>query len=631
MHSPYYASPFIATLILLVVTSSLLSFYAAQVEFGAQQRRARAFVYAGIWGTAGAGILPGGAYPIAAATLIAFCIHIAAFVPHVSRRSLLAFGGACGATLCAGFLLAPGSERELVLLSLLLQGAHLAWRTSKRAAPRLDGAISAGTSRRELVVDIATFCVAFAAALGVSHFVLLRLGDSGDEWSYTYQAALFAKGRAYGTVPACLPSVRMFWVFWKDDRFFSMYTPGWPLFMTPFVATGVAWVAGPASLGWLVVAVGRLGRRACFALTNDRTRACYIGIATALVTLVSSGVLLMGASRYPHVFVAALWATCVELASVLQERAQRGKDTPPRGMALPALLLGLGLSWMVAARPAEGVLFAGPLLVCTFTLVWKSPSARKAALFVCVGAIPLGVLSLLVLRLQLGEWLRTGYDLNKVIYPWNTFERSLPSARELKWHLPLVTGGYCWMPLTPALGLAGLLLLRKSRAAAMTWSLGIGSVLCLGFFLTLATGRGMDAGYSPRYQFALVVPMAAGFAAAFAHARTRALVGACVLGVLSLGAIWPLSMRVATADIRNRNPAQIAAREANLHHAILFLEEGTGTAPPEDTPQNLPFDSYPPDVVYAIDRGPEARACMRAQFPGHAAYTLTRDRELVPR
>ncbi len=110
--------------------------------------------------------------------------------------------------------------------------------------------------------DIAAFCIGMLASAIVATVVMNRWTSSGDEWGDTFQAALFAKLRAYGTVPPCGEAFRSFWVFHYMGRAFAQYTPGWPYFMTPFVALGAAWLAGPASLGLLAAGVSRLARRA---------------------------------------------------------------------------------------------------------------------------------------------------------------------------------------------------------------------------------------------------------------------------------------------------------------------------------------------------------------------------------
>src|SRR5262249_29211846 len=153
------------------------------------------------------------------------------------------------------------SEAELAVLHLVAIGLLL-------------GLHPSSTTPREMYVDRQPPRFAYAAhdswlfglatflACLVSIYVLGRSCDSADEWSYTFQAAVFAKGRAYAAVPPCMPAFQNFWIFWKDGRMFSQYTPGWPLFCAPFQALGVMWLAAPVTLGLLSVGVARLARRA---------------------------------------------------------------------------------------------------------------------------------------------------------------------------------------------------------------------------------------------------------------------------------------------------------------------------------------------------------------------------------
>jgi hypothetical protein len=149
-------------------------------------------------------------------------------------------------------------------------------------------------------------------------------------------------------------------------------------------------------------------------------------------------------------------------------------------------------------------------------------------------------------------------------------------------------------------------------------------------------GRGYDFGYGPRYQLPMVVPMAVGTGVVLAKmwqtARSRAVVTSALQAggpvALALGAVFLGVVRIAPYlypfnyhDVRTHNRLHDAIDEVKPHHAIVFGGEGLNTTDPMDLTENLPLDLYPnQDVLVAIDRGPEAVRCVRAQYPGWNFY-----------
>ena len=215
------------------------------------------------------------------------------------------------------------------------------------AAARLWRRFFASPERND---DMAAFVIGTLAGAVACRVVLHGWTDSGDEFADTFQAALFAKLRAYGTTPHCSEAFRSFWVFQYMGRTFAQYTPGWPYFMAPFVALHLTWLAGPASLGLLAAGVGRLTRRAASGFSRgdappDPATVRAAGRLAVAALLLSATVLINGGSRYPHVFSAALFAWSIE--ALLADRETR----PARRSAVR---LGRDAGWvhLVVARDA---------------------------------------------------------------------------------------------------------------------------------------------------------------------------------------------------------------------------------------------------------------------------------------
>jgi hypothetical protein len=511
----------------------------------------------------------------------------------------------------------------------LLVGAT--WREKLPASPTESEDPPSSGSFRE---DMAAFVLASLAGAIVCRAFLHGWTESADEWANTFQAGLFAKLRASGSVPRCAESFRAYWVYQYMGRSFAQYTPGWPLFMTPFVRFGAPWLAGPASLGLLAAAVMRLGRRAATGFSEadsppSTDTVLLAGRLAALALVLSPTMLLNGGARFSHVFVAATFAWSVEaLCTVatagLTPRAQWGWGAA----------LGLGAGLMLAARPLDGgTLGLGLLLYFVYAakrgrVAWRAASGAIST-FAVIGAA-----TLVILRLQLGRWFTTGYSLTAVVYPWDNFGWSVPPADGFKWGIPIASGSYWWWPCSPAVALLGLAALR-GRARGLAF---IFFVSCSALFVSYTLsefGRKLTSGYGPRYLLPSVVPMAVGTGVVLARllgaARARLpgkggqrAVGpaslACAAALLGVLRIAPLVYPDAYAALMHHNWLRVALGRLDLHDAVVFGGKGD-TTDPLDLPENMPLDLYPPaDVLFAIDLGPEAARCVREDYPDRAFY-----------
>jgi hypothetical protein len=478
--------------------------------------------------------------------------------------------------------------------------------------------------------------IATLAATLVCWLVLQRRTNSGDEWANTYQAALFARLHAYGAVPHCSEALRSFYVFQYMGRSFSQYTPGWPYFMAPFLLLHMAWLAGPVSFGLLAAGVARLARRGAAGFPNEQSvpsaaRVRAAGRFAAGSIILSSTALINGASRYPHIFVAAMFAWALEALCVVA--------TPPlpiRAQRQWGGVLGACLALMVATRPPDGaVLGFGLFLYFVYALSRRRIGLQAVAPTVAVATFVGGV-TLVVLRLQLGVWFKTAYSIVDLIYPWAKVSWSLPKPNEFRWGIPLAAGAYCWWPCSPAVGLAGIALLR-GRARRLGFVFFVATVALLSMYTLLELGRGYDFGYGPRYELALIVPMAVGTGIVLAKLWTLAarrepsarsalstggpIAVALVAAGLGVVRIAPLVYPHTYADVHEHNRLHDAIDHTAPHHAVIMAGPGLILTDPMDLTENLPLDLYPnQDVIIAIDRGPDESRCVQEKYRGWTFY-----------
>jgi hypothetical protein len=480
-------------------------------------------------------------------------------------------------------------------------------------------------------LDAACGVLAVAVAIAACLLVTERYASMSDEWAYTYQADLFAHARAYATPPPCPDAFESDWIYHWQGRAFSQFTPGWPLFLAPFARMGAAWIAAPVSHGLMAFGVARLARRVHSGTGPASEESVTAGVIAAAVASVGASALLNAASRFPHTFVAACFVWSIESAcAVTYGRAEGDQSArPPWRMSL---VLGLSLGWMIATRPIDGLLLGVGVFV-HLTIAFVRGKRRGAVLVAVVPACLVLGMTVVLLRLQVGEWFATGYSLTATVRPWAKLALSLPSRADFVLSLPLDTGSYCWWPCAPALGLAGLVGAPRHARAAV-WMLASGAFFLCAFYFFVNYPREHYWGYGPRYHLPAIVAMAVGGGQLLAPLVTSLRGARRIPFALAAVAVVVGTVFVATriyppahAEVRRRSAPSRAIVRERIHNAVVFVTYGDVDAPPTSLTQNLAEPN--PDVLVLIDRSPMDRECIARTFPGRALYHAVGHHEAI--
>jgi hypothetical protein len=538
------------------------------------------------------------------------------------------------------------SNFELGFLYLMwcgiLLGVHAAV-----AAPPARSAVRApedGAGRSFARYDVAIFVVVTALAALVTNFVYARVTYNGDEVAYNYMADVFGHLRAYGPIPPCPKMFENYWVFRYNGHAFSQYTPGWPMFMAPFSRLGMISMAGPVMAGLLAVGLARLSRRVVRGVapatgTSHRIVAAA-GLIGAGLAFLGPALLLNGASRFSHTMVCACFTWAIESLCMICDRTVAGR--PARGWGF---LLGTSIAMGLATRPADGGTLGFGVFLYFVWALYRRRVAWRALVFAGLGAALFGGLTLVILRLQLGVWFKTAYAIAPSIHPEAALVLSWPRPEDWKYGVPLAFGSYCWWPVAPALGIAGLVHALRGRERRVPFMLAMSTLPLLGFYSLVEFSRGHDDGMGPRYTLPVVIPMAVGGAVILAPLLARAWVrvegAAARLAAIGPAALAAIAIIYGTA--RNGGPmystahAQftswaaplIGAREAKLKNAIVIFEPGKSTYDWWNLAQNRPTDPNP-SVLYLSRHGPWDDVCAREAFPGRTWYRAGMGKTLTP-
>jgi hypothetical protein len=569
---------------------------------------------------------------------------MAAFFSGPRRYAALAMFGQLA--LLALMLHLRESDYELMFAHLLFYGALIGVNAEK-STPRAAGPPLA--RRTAILQDAIIFLVTVVGAAILCELVFDRLIYNGDEVAYTYQADVFARFRAYGPVPPCLSMFDNFWVFHLDGRRFSQYAPGWPLFMAPFRGFGVVWLAGPVMAGIAAVGIARLSRRCAVDLGSTSEQSSLIvriaGPLGALLAMLGPSMALNGASRFPHTMVVACFAWAAESACALGETGRSR-----RSAWLYGLLLGTAAALGPAARPPDGATLGVGFFLYFAWLLVRRRIGWAGFLGTAISFALFGGLTLIILRLQLGEWFKTGYHIMERFHYWDGDPLSWPKPNEVKYAVPLSTGSYCWWPATPALGLAGLIVALGRRERRVPFMLVISGLAMNSFYWFVEFGRAWDNGLGPRYYLPHVVPMAVGSAAILGPIiaplvarmgvmleRSQPPIGqqrllpALLLVSCFVYGIYRFAPRTYPIEAREHHRMVgplLALRERPLKNAIVIVEKGKVPADDWNTAQNDPMDPNP-DVLMLIRHNEAELECARQHFPGRTWYRAGMT-EIVP-
>jgi hypothetical protein len=215
-----------------------------------------------------------------------------------------------------------------------------------------------------LLAILFSLTAVLAAAL-VAERVFERLPHFEDEFAYTWQARVFAEGRAYLPTPDYPKSFVVPFVVDYQDRRFSKYPPGWSLLLALGVSLGGgAWV-NPllAGLGtWLTYLLGKR-------FFNEA-----VGLLAVGLTLVSPFFLMNSGTLLNHPLGLVL-STGLALAW-LKAFTKPLSSHPWRSAAAAALLTG-GLA---ITRPWSAVGIAIPFAIHGLVLLWTGDRSTRLRL-----------------------------------------------------------------------------------------------------------------------------------------------------------------------------------------------------------------------------------------------------------
>ena len=456
--------------------------------------------------------------------------------------------------------------------------------------------------QEKLAKCLALFACALALAgpLLAAWFVLGRFANSGDEYSYLFQARTFADWRLWRDAPVLGSDLIPNRTWIVDGKWISQYPPGW-----------AAVLAAGSRLGlpiWTINPLIGAASVAALAMFCRRVAASWTSALLVLLYAATPFYVLNAASYFPHVFSSLL---ILVLCLCLQ-----GEDAT-RGRLIAA---GASLGALAATRYFD-ILALIPALLMWLWAAKPGDRPRRIGLL-AAGFAPFVALLALYQAALLGSPFRSTYS---VINSPDTFLSLDPAL--------LAVG-----PLVAAVRLAELalwtsplLLLAYGASLAAKWrtrSFAFYDLIFPSFVVAyLAFANFGGNRYGPRY-YLDALPLAVATIATAAPAAAIAPRLAAPLApvgisafVLYLVAAWPLAAAGFARQIWSRQEPFRLAAEAGLAHAVVIEEttSGAGLVLP-DLVRNPPSMDAP--VLYA--RAGADVAAIREAFAERSIWRYSR-------
>ena len=342
-------------------------------------------------------------------------------------------------------------ERISVKIDVLLAGSD----GQADIRPRLD----------RFAVSAALFVVLLASALSV--FVYQAYPHVPDEAQYLFQARYMAAGQLTVKPPVVPEAFSLYMVPYLDDRWYSIFSPGWPAMLAVGVWAGVEWLVNPVLAGVCILLAYLF-----FQQVYDRRTA---RLAVILLSC-SPWFIFMGMNLMGHMFTlaSALAAAVILLNSLASRRVWM-------------CLLAGGLIGVVSLiRPLDGAIVAVLLgtTVLFYSSTWRQRILSASALV--LGTIATASLIFPYDAAVTGNAFAMPIDAYYTKYFWpKVMALGFGPERGMGWGLDAFPGH---SPLEALINTA----LNTSLLQSELFGWGVGSLLIIVFFVLSGKARRKD-------------------------------------------------------------------------------------------------------------------------------------------
>lgn len=239
-----------------------------------------------------------------------------------------------------------------------------------------------------LVIACAVFVFVFTNLF--SYFIFDHIPHIHDEIDYLFQAKIFKSGQIYVSSPCAKESFDFTHVI-NNGKWYSQYTPGYPILLLLGLLIGAPWLINPLFASLSIILFYYLGKE----IYNR-----HIGIVSAILGAVSIWFLFMSSTMMSH-------TSCLFFVSLFLLFLFMSIKSPS---VANGLIAGAALGFAILIRPYNTFFIAFPLLLYFAVKLLKDFRAKfkNALVFAVMVVISISIL-LVYNQITNGHPLRMGY------------------------------------------------------------------------------------------------------------------------------------------------------------------------------------------------------------------------------
>ncbi|MBN2712173.1 MAG: glycosyltransferase family 39 protein [Planctomycetes bacterium] len=427
--------------------------------------------------------------------------------------------------------------------------------------------------------------------------VLKGMPNSGDEYSYAFQAELFSKGKLHANGTTIAPWIKMQHVI-TGEKIYSKYPPGWPCVLALGKALGSPWLVNP-----LLGVVALLGLYRLVELVAGKKAARY----SLIMAATSPFFIFNAASYFSHImlFAAVAWMWYFSISAL------------EKGKRADAFLAGIAWGVALSVRPASAIIAAAPLLLYALRDLARGKLSPLTATCFLLSAIPLaGIMPGYNYLMQGTPWV-SGYSIydSKSIAPHlSAWQLLVP----VSWLVLLCS----WTPLGPFIAAGRIFGRGWFVDEKYRWErLGVIAFLLQAGSYGLLVDKAGDQ-YGPRYfldaSFVLFW-LAGARLSAWAEEGTARKSGFVLKAVLalSLAAVLPFNIYRLHQQVEKRwSAVESIRKEVRGPSIVIIHDDEWGKGRTALQINNTEFDN---EVLFLFDLG-EANKKLFSLFPDRTIY-----------
>ncbi len=219
--------------------------------------------------------------------------------------------------------------------------------------------------------------IAFVFALFIKLAVFGGIPHIQDSIHYQMIAQWISRGHLSIPIPESYEFYRYIYFLQAHDSFVSLFFPGYSLFLAPFVALHIWWLANPLLLAAVIALTG---------MTAERAGGKTLSALTMLFAVFSPFFLIMGGTGMAHPFTALLTVG----ASLLVLDALYFSRLSP----LRALLLGTAIGWLAVSRLQNAVFLVAAFAPFIIAFYMRNKNKKQILIYTAttiIATLPWGI------------------------------------------------------------------------------------------------------------------------------------------------------------------------------------------------------------------------------------------------